>query len=66
MHALPLVSLNKVRGPPIALEQPLQFVMADPSKHGGIVNLLAVQMENRQYGTISDGIKEFVAMPARS
>ena len=65
MHAPGIAPLHKVRGVPIADEQGLQLLVADAGQNGGVVDLIAVEMQDRQHRPIGDRVEEFVAMPAR-
>ena len=66
MHRLGLVALDEIRLPAVAAEQLQQFVARHASQHGGIGDLVAVQMQNRQHRTVAYRIQKLVDMPARS
>src|ERR1700733_9594212 len=63
MHNAWLVTFNEEGRPTAAAEVLLQFLMGDPGEDSGVRNLVAVEVQNRQYGTIGDGIQELVGMP---
>src|SRR5271165_2994680 len=64
MHALRIAAFDKVRGVAVSNEQSFQFFVADARQNGGIVDLVAVQMQDGQHCPISDWIEKLVAMPA--
>ena len=49
----------------VSLEQRDEFVIWDASENRGIRDLVAVQVEDRQDGTVVSGIEELVRVPAR-
>lgn len=63
VHALEVTALNKVWGPAITNEQCGQLSVRDTGKNCWVVDLVAIEVENRKDGTIGDGIEEFGAMP---
>src|SRR5919198_949674 len=63
MHRLRFRSLDKIRAVAVSDEQVLQLFSADARQHRGIGNLVAVQMQNGQYGAIGDWVEKFVRMP---
>ena len=52
-----------MRRPAVTLEQVLQLLMRDPRQQCGVVNLIAVEMQNRQDRAVADGVQELVGMP---
>jgi len=48
----------------IAAHQGVQLLVADAGKHGGISDLVPVQIQDWQHTSIADGIGELVAVPA--
>src|SRR5208282_1607799 len=63
VHALRVAAFDEVGGITVTDEQCLQFFVTDPGKQGGVVNLVAVEMQNRQHGAVGDRIDKFVAVP---
>src|SRR4029077_17959625 len=63
MHAVDIGALHKIGGPAIAAEQVLKFVVRDASQQGRIVDLVAVQMKNREHSTIPRRVQELVDVP---
>jgi hypothetical protein len=65
MHRHRIGAFNDIRGPAVPSEQLIQFASGDAREHGGIGNLVAVQMEDRQDHAVGDGIEKLVRMPRR-
>src|ERR1700730_2192364 len=65
MHRLRLIALYHVWLIAIAIEQAFQFVSRYPCEYRRVRNLIAIQMENRQYRAIANRVEEFVGMPRR-
>ena len=63
VHRLRLRAFDIVGFVAVSDEQAVQLVMTDPCQDGRIRNLVAVQVQNRQHGSVGDGIEEFVRMP---
>jgi hypothetical protein len=66
VHALHITSLNKVWGPAIPEEELLELLVTDSCEDGRIVDLVSVEVEYWEDGTISDRIEEFGAVPTSS
>ena len=49
---------------PVALEQGSQLSVRDPGQHGGVGDLVPVQVQDRQHGTIAGRVQELVSVPA--
>src|SRR5437879_11703395 len=64
MHRLWFVSLDKIRLPAVAREKLGEFLIIHPAKQGWISDLVAIEVENGQHGTVTCGIQKFIAMPA--
>ena len=52
VHFRGIVPFNEIRSVAIAAEQLIKLLMADPGQHGGIGDLIAVQVQDRQDGAI--------------
>ncbi len=63
MHDLRLVSFDEDRRVAIAFQEFAELFRTDPRQHCRIGDLVAVEMQNRENGSVRDGIKELVAMP---
>src|SRR5947209_378801 len=63
MHLLRLVSLYEIRLPAVAREEIRELLIIQPAKQGGICDLVAIEMENGQHGTVTCGIQKLVAVP---
>src|SRR6185503_8322972 len=64
MHYFGIVSLDEVGPVAVADKEAGKFVVAQPRKHCRVGNLVAVQMQNRQYRAIAYRVQEFVGVPA--
>src|SRR5207249_11764351 len=58
VHSFGLVTLDEVRLVPTADEELLQLLMADPRKHRRICDLVTVEVQNRQDGSMFYWIDE--------
>ena len=65
VHEVRLVPLDKEGRPTAAAQELLQLLAGDPGQHSGVRDLIAVQMQDRQYRAVGDGIQELVGMPRR-
>jgi hypothetical protein len=65
MHRVGIGAFDEVGRVAIALKEALDFLTADAGEDGRIIDLVAVEMKYRQYGTIANGIQKFVGMPGR-
>src|SRR5215470_3710490 len=63
VHALRVTALHEVRRVAVPDEQSLQFRVADSCQHGGIIDLVSVEMEDWQYRAIGDRVQKLVAVP---
>ena len=65
MHRLRVVSLDEARGVPVALQQRAQLGGRDAREHGGVGDLVAVEVQDRQHRAVVNGVQELVGVPAR-
>ena len=63
MHALVLRAFHEVGRPAITSQQTLQFLVADPRQQRRIVDLVAVQMKNRQDRAIANRAQKLIDVP---
>ena len=63
MHGFRLIAFDKVGRPAAATEKLLQFLMLDPRQDGRVADLVAVQVQDRQHGSVADWVEELVGMP---
>jgi hypothetical protein len=63
MHTLRIAALDEVGCIAVTDKQGLQFLVADPSEQGRVIDLVAVEVQYRQHGAVGDRIDEFVAVP---
>src|SRR5271166_1019823 len=65
VHAARLVPLDEQRGIAVADEQRLQLLTTDTGQKRGVVDLVAVEVQDRQHRPVPDRVEELVAVPAR-
>ena len=65
VHLLRLGALDEVRRVPVAAEELVQLLVADPGQDAGIGDLVAVEVEDRQDHAVGHGAEELVRVPAR-
>jgi hypothetical protein len=58
-----LVALDEVRLPAVAAHQRCQLVVGDAREQGGVVDLVAVQVKDRQHGAVAGGVEELAGVP---
>ena len=63
MHGFRVVALNKDRLVAVTDEQAFQFAVTDAGQDGRVGDLVTVEVEDGQHGTIVTRIEEFVGMP---
>ncbi len=63
MHQRRLVTFDEDGRPTVAAQQLLQFVVGDAGEDGRIGNLVAVEMQDRQYRAVGGRIEKLVRMP---
>src|SRR5436305_627931 len=56
VHQIDIVALDEMRFPAVTLEQVLQLFIGNPCEKRRVVDLVAVQIKDRQDGAISNGI----------
>ena len=60
-----LIAFDEMRRVAVAAQQVIEFLVADAGEHGGIGDLVAVEMQDRQDGAVAHRIQELVRVPAR-
>ena len=63
MHQCRIVPFDKERLVAVADEQRSQLVLGDARQNGGIGDLVAIQMQDRQNGAVARRVQELVRMP---
>ena len=63
VHGLGVGPFDEVRLVAVADEKALQLLAADPSEHGRIGDLVAVQVQDRQNGAVGGRVEELVGVP---
>ena len=65
MHRFGLVSFDEIWFPAVPGKELGQFLVVHAGQHGGIRDLVAVQMKDRQHRAVARRIQKLVAMPTR-
>ena len=65
MHRTRLMPLDEMGLISVAAKQQFKLLMADARQHRRIGDLVAVEVQDRQHGAVTDRIEELVRMPAR-
>ena len=63
VHGHGIVALHEVGLPAAALEEALNLFMGNTGEHGGVGDLVAVQVQNGQNGAVGNGVQELVGLP---
>ena len=63
VHAVVVGAFDEIRRPAIAAQQALQFLVRDARQQRRIVDLVAVEMQDRQHRAVAHRIQEFVDVP---
>ena len=63
MHQLRFTAFYKVGRPAAASYKLLQFLMLDASQNGWVADLIAIEVEDWQHSSISNGIEKFIGLP---
>ena len=63
MHRGRVVALDEVRRPTASAEKLLEFIVLDTRQNGRIAYLVAIEMQDRQHGTVRHRIEELVGVP---
>ena len=65
MHGHGIVALHEVGLPAAAVEEALHLVVRDAREDGGVIDLVAVQVQDGEDCAVACGVEEFVGMPCR-
>ena len=63
MHLFRLITFHKVGRPAAASEKLLQFLMLDAGQDGGVADLVAIEVQDRQHGTVGNRVEKLVGLP---
>ena len=63
MHAVVIGSFDEIGMPAVPAQEILQFLVRDPGQQGGVVDLVSVEVEDREYSPIANRVEEFADMP---
>ena len=64
MHAGRITAFNEIRGVAVPGEQSRQLVVVNARQDRRIIDLVAVEMQDRQHRSVGDRVEEFIAVPA--
>ena len=64
VHAARIAALDEIRCVAVADEQRLQLLMADAGQERRVIDLVAVEVQDRQHGAVRDRVEELIAVPA--
>ena len=63
VHRHRVIALDEVGLPRAALEEVLDFLMGHAAEHGGVGDLVAVQVQDWQHSAVANGVQELVRLP---
>ena len=63
MHLFRLITFHKVRRPAAASEKLLQFLMLDAGQDGRVADLVTIEVQDRQHGSIGNWVEKLVGLP---
>src|SRR5665213_162961 len=65
VHLFRVIALHKVRRPAATAKKLLQFVRLNASQDSWVADLVAIEVENRQDGSVGNQVEQFVRLPSR-
>jgi len=63
VHALGIVAFHEMGRPSVALEQARELLARNPREHRRVVDLVAVEVKDRQDRAVADRVQELVGVP---
>ena len=63
MHLFRLIAFHKVGRPAAASEELLQFLMLDAGQDGRVADLVAIEVQDRQHGSVGNWVEKLVGLP---
>src|SRR5215831_8497072 len=63
VHALGVGALHKIGRPAVTPEQVLYFLVGDASQQSRVVDLVTVEMKNREHRAVANGVQELADVP---
>ena len=63
VHLFRLITFHKIRRPAAATKKLLQFLRLDAGQDSRVANLVAIEMQDRQHGSVGDRVEKFVGLP---
>ena len=63
MHLFRLIPFHKVRRPAAASQKLLQFLVLYAGQHGRIADLVSIEVQDRQDGSVGNRVEQFVGLP---
>src|SRR2546421_2827813 len=65
MHFLWVLAFDKIRRVTVAAKEGLQLLARNAGQHGRPRDFVAVEVEDRQHGSVANRVEEFVRVPTR-
>ena len=65
VHGFGVVAFHEMRCPAAPAQILLQLLVLDAGQHGGVADLVAVEVQDRQHRTVGDRIEELGGLPGR-
>ncbi len=63
MHLFRLITFHKVGRPAAAAQKLLQFFMLDAGQNGWIADLVAIEVQDGQHGSVGNWIEKLIGLP---
>ena len=63
MHLLRVTAFHEVRSPATASKEHFQFLVLDSRQNGGIVDLVAIEVQNGQHRPVGNRIEKLIGLP---
>ena len=63
MHLFRIVAFHEVGRPAAAPQELLQFLMLDAGQDGRVADLVAIEVQDRQHGSVVDWVEKLVGLP---
>ncbi len=63
VHAVGIRAFDEIGRPPVTAEEVLQLFVANAGQKSGIINLVAVQVQDGQHRAIANGVQKFADVP---
>ena len=63
MHLFRVITFHKIGRPAAASHKLLQFLMFDAGQDGRVADLITIEMQDRQHGSVGDRVEKLVGLP---